>query len=339
MIRPTIREVAERAGVAPTTVSRVLNNSGYVSQETRRRVEAAVVELGYLPNMLSRGLRLKRTNVIALIVSDITNPFWTTVTRGVEDAAQAEGITVILCNTDEKPAKLEAYVKVLMQQQVDGILMAPADDSASAIQAVQAKQIPLVVVDRVPDDVCVDVVRGDSEGGAFQLTEYLLSLGHRRIAILSGPATASTSKQRIAGYQQAIAARGLAADPTLIFSGEYNPQHGYETATHLMASAAPPSAIFAGNSMIAVGVLSALTEMGVRVPEDLSVAGFDDLVPGVHMEPFLTIVNQFPYQLGYTAAQVLLRQIDGTEAPGCRNMILPVELMIRRSCQALAPQP
>ena len=166
---PTIRDVAKRAGVAPITVSRVINNSGYVSAKTRARVEAAVKELGYVPNRLARSLRLKRTHTLALVVTDITNPFWTTVVRGVEDAANKAGFTVILCNTDESEAKQDAYLQVLLQKQVDGILFVPASSAAEPVKRVQKQGVPIVVLDRQVPDAQVDVVRGDSEGGAYLL--------------------------------------------------------------------------------------------------------------------------------------------------------------------------
>ena len=184
---PTIRDVAQRAGVAPITVSRVVNNSGYVSQAARQRVEAAIADLNYVPNTLARSLRFKKTRVLALIVTDITNPFWTTVARGVEDVANAHGFNLILCNTDEDEAKQNDYLQVLLQKRVDGFVLVPTRNAAQAIRLIQAQNVPVVVVDREVPGVDVDIVRSDSEGGAFLLTRHLLDLGHRRIAALSGP--------------------------------------------------------------------------------------------------------------------------------------------------------
>ena len=164
---PTIQDVAHHAGVAPVTVSRVVNNSGYVRRETRARVEASITALGYVPNRLAGGLRTKRTNTLGLVLTDITNPFWTTVARGVEDAAQAQGYNVILCNTDESEAKQDQYVRVLLQKQVDGVLLVPARSTATSVDFVQTHGVPLVVLDRqVPN--AVDVVRCDSEGGCLR---------------------------------------------------------------------------------------------------------------------------------------------------------------------------
>ena len=187
-MKPTVRDVAKKAGVAPTTVSRVVRNSGYVSDATRLRVEKAIAELGYIPNNVSRSLRLQKTNVIALIISDITNPFWTTITRGVEDATHESGLSILLGNTDEKPDKLDAYVDIMLQQQVDGFLIAPTHKNTEAVQAVKDKGIPMVLIDRFAEGVEVDVVRSDSVEGAFRLTQYLIELGHQQDCDAQWPA-------------------------------------------------------------------------------------------------------------------------------------------------------
>ncbi len=331
---PTIHDVAKRAKVSAITVSRVVNRSGYVSEETRQRVEIAIKELGYIPNSVSRSLRLKRTHVIALIVSDITNPFWTTVTRGVEDACRAQGFSVILCNTDEQQDKLDEYLRVLLQKRVDGFLVAPTTDHTPALSSVVEQEVPMVFIDREPPHVKASVVRGDSEDGAYQLTEYLINLGHRRIAILSGPEKTTTSQQRIAGYRSAHLAHNMPLDPILIYKGEYNQEHGYHTTRSIFHDVHPqPTAIVAGNSLIAVGVLRAAYELGLHVPEQLSVVSFDDLSLHFSPAPFLTVIDQFPHKMGYTAAELLLDQIKGKETS--EEIVLPVKLIIRQSCRAI----
>jgi LacI family transcriptional regulator len=332
----TIRDVAKRAGVAPITVSRVLNNTGYISEDTRARVEAAIRELHYIPNTLSRSLRFKKTNTIALFVSDITNPFWTTITRGVEDAGSEEGYSVILCNTDENQHKLESYVNLLLQRQADGFLIVPISSDPRVVQSIQKRDIPVVVLDRPLPDVEVDVVRSDSEGGAYELVKYLIGLGHRRIVMFSGPLEIATSSQRFAGYQRALVEHGMSPDPNLLMLGEFKQESGYRMAQHMLASVVPrPTAVFAGNNLIAVGILRALYEAGLRVPDDISVVTFDDLplVP----QPFLTLAAQAPYELGRRAAKLLIAQIMGREAPGNRQIVLPVELVVRQSCMRITP--
>ncbi|HUT21081.1 MAG TPA: LacI family DNA-binding transcriptional regulator [Anaerolineae bacterium] len=327
----TIRDVAKRARVAPTTVSRVVNNSGYVSDATRERVKAAIEELGYVPNRLARSLRLKRTNTLALVVTDITNPFWTTVVRGVEDAAHAAGFNVILCNTDESEAKQEQYLDVLLQKRVDGILLVPACTSAELVDWIQSQTIPVVVLDRRVDCAQVDVVRGDSEDGAYRLVRHLLSLGHRRIAVLSGPKDVSTATDRVAGYRRALAEDGLEVQPAWVQYGAFSLASGYEMAGQVLATFPRPSAVFAVNNSIAIGALRALRQAGLRVPEDMSVVSFDDLTSELVIEPFLTIADQPAHEMGQRAAELLLARLSGTAPDGYQEVVLPVKVTIRSS--------
>src|SRR5262245_44135061 len=218
----TIHDVAQRAGVSPITVSRVINNSGYASQETRERVVAAVAELGYVPNRLARSLRSKRTHTLALVLTDITNPFFTTIARGVEDTASDAGYTVIFCNTDESENEEQKYLQVLLQQQVDGILLLPARSGSESIDLIQKQHTPVVVLDRrLPSDVEVDTVRCENEAGAYQLVRLLIELGHRQIALLSGPLGVSTAEDRLAGYRRAITEADLGLSEQYVVYGSF----------------------------------------------------------------------------------------------------------------------
>jgi LacI family transcriptional regulator len=330
---PTIRDVARRAGVAPITVSRVINNSGYVSARTRQRVEEAIGELKYVPNALAQGLRFNRTNLIALVLSDITNPFWTTVARGTEDAASEENLSVILCNTDENVVKQDKYVRLLLQRQVDGFLLVPSQATVESVSLIQQQQVPLVILDRQVSGVSADVVRGDSEGGAYNLTCYLIGLGHHRIAILSGPETASTSTQRVAGYERAFADAGLKVDTKLVSYGKFHQDSGYERTLEILKLSGRPTALFAANNFIAIGVMKALYEAGVRVPEDMSVVAFDDLPLGLLVQPFLTVVAQPAYDMGYRATKLLLKRIAYPDEASSEEIVLPTQLLVRQSCR------
>jgi LacI family transcriptional regulator len=332
---PTIRDVARRAGVAPITVSRVINDSGYVSERTRQRVEKAIAELNYVPNALSQGLRFNKTNVIALVLSDVTNPFWTTVARGTEDASNEENYSVILCNTDEDVAKQDKYVQLLLRRQVDGFLLVPVSDTVDPIHSIQQQGVPLVTLDRQLSGVSVDIVRADSQGGAYELTRYLAELGHRRIAILSGPETISTSVQRVAGYKRALKDAHLKVDSELISYGRFYQDSGYERTMKLLALARRPTAVFAGNNFIAIGVMKALYESGLRIPEDMSVVGFDDLPTGLLERPFLTVAVQPAYQMGYQATKLLLERIANAGKLSYQEIVLPTQLVIRQSCRSI----
>jgi LacI family transcriptional regulator len=309
----------------------VINSPGTVSAGTRERVEEAIEELGYVPNRVARSLRLKRTHTLALVVTDITNPFWTTVARGVEDAAQGAGFNVILCNTDESEAKQQRYLDVLLQKRVDGILLVPAGTSTELGDWIRKQSTPMVVLDRRIRCAQVDVVYGDSEGGAYQLIRHLLSLGHRRIAVLSGPKDISTAEDRVTGYRKALIEAGLGVRADWVRYGEFNQESGYEMAQQVLATVPRPTALFAANNFIAIGALRALRQAGLRVPEDLSVVAFDDLTSELVIEPFLTVADQPAYEMGRRATELLLARLSGSATNGYREIVLPTQLAVRRS--------
>ena len=327
---PTIRDVARLAGVAPITVSRVINNNGYITEETRERVNIAIKELGYMPNTLARSLRSHKTHMLALILTDITNPFWTTVARGVQDAASDAGFNVILCNTDESEFEQGRNLKAMLEKQVDGVLLVPAGNPKEAIDLIHAQDVPVVVLDRrLPGNLTVDVVRCDSEGGAFALTQLLISLGHHSIAILSGPQGISTSDDRMAGYQRALKEAGL--DAAAVLYGEFTLESGYSLAQTVLAAAPRPSALFAGNNFIAIGALKALRDAALRVPEDMSVVGFDDLPQALIVDPFLTVASQPAYSMGHKATETLIARLSGLASETPQEIVLPIQIIQRHS--------
>ena len=326
-----IRDVAKRAGVAPITVSRCINNSVHCRPETRARVEAAIAELGFVPNRLASGLRSKRTNTLALILTDITNPFFTTIARGAEDIASEAGYAVIFCNTDESVSKEKMYLQMLLEKRVDGILLVPALTGFDSTALVRQQNIPIVVLDRRLPESMTDVVRGDSEGGAYELTQLLLSLGHRQIAILNGPRDVSTAEDRLAGYRRALTEAGIPINSKREYYGAFNPESGFEMTQKALAEAQKPTALFAANNFIACGVLKALHELELRVPEDIAVVGFDDLPSALVTFPFLTVAAQPAYEMGRRAIEILLKKLDGESSDQYQEVVLPAEIVIRRS--------
>jgi LacI family transcriptional regulator len=328
---PTIRDVAKLAGVAPITVSRVVNDSGYVSKETRARVEAAVKELGYVPNMLGPSLRFKQTMTLAMVVTDIGNPFWTTVTRGVEDVAQANGYSTILCNTDESEEKQDQYLHMLLRRRIDGILLVPASSSPDPIRLIQKQGIPVVVLDRSVPNVDVDIVRADSEAGAYQLAKHLISFGHRHITILAGPQGVSTSVDRVNGFCRALSDTGLDPCNTQVLWGNYTEESGYEMAREALAATPKPTALFAANNFVAIGALRALREADHRIPEDIAMVAFDDIPLTYTVEPFLTVATQPAREMGKQAVRLLLARIKGDTGRQSQQIILPTGMIIRSS--------
>jgi len=326
----TIREVAERAGVATMTVSRVLNQNGYVSAAVRERVLEAVHTLGYVPNHLARGLRVQRTGTIALLVTDITNPFFTTVARGVEDAASDAGCLVLFCNTDEKEEEESRYVRLLLEKRVDGILLVPARTGAEALKLTRQNGVPVVALDRrIGENEPADVVRCDSRSGAFQLGQLLVNLGHQHFAVLAGPKGVSTSDDRLDGFLQAVEGR-----ETDIFYGEFTQQSGAEMATAALLR--KPDAIFAANNFQMIGAFRALRAMGIRVPEDVALVGFDDLPEALVSDPFLTVVSQPAYEMGRMAFDLLQKRINTPDREP-EEIVLPTEVLIRGSSGSSRP--
>ncbi len=328
----TIRDVAKLAGVAPITVSRVINNDGYFSEETRRKVEAAVLELDYIPNSLGPSLRSKRTQTLALVLSDITNPFWTTVARGVEDAANKRGYHIIIGNTDESAEKQEEYLVFLMKKQVDGFLFVPASYNGS--NTLQKRRVPFVVLDRrFPSDQ-VDSVRCDSVGGAYALTRHLIELGHRRIAVITGRQDHTTAIDRVDGYRQALKQADI-NDDQHIYWGEYTQQAGYDNTVQVLQTHPRPTAIFATNNFIAIGVMRALRDAGLHVPDDISVVAFDDLPEAITIDPFFTVAAQPAYEMGQRATELLLSRLAGDGPQEPQEIVLPVEIIVRKSSAKL----
>ena len=332
----TINDVAKLAGVSAMTVSRVINNSGYIGRETRSRVEAAIAELAYVPNAVGRQLRSKQTKMLALVLSDIMNPFFTTIARGVEDVARARGFSVMFCNTDESEAEEAQYLLMLVQRQVDGVLLVPASTSGKPLRLLSSHHMPVVVLDRRIQSRQIDSVRSDSEAGAYTLTQHLIGLGHRRIAMLTGRRSVSTSIDRVAGYCRAMFDAGIELDDDLVRYGEYNygeynQVDGNRMAQEVVALDPRPTAIFAANNFIAFGAMRGLRGAGLRVPEDVSIVAFDDLPVAWLSDPFMTVVDQPAYEIGRRAAELLLSRLDGTISGPGREVVLPSELIIRRS--------
>ncbi len=329
---PTISDVAKRAGVSPGTVSRVMNGAPNVAVEIREKVEQAIEALGYRPNVAAQSLRSKRTRTLALLVPDITNIFWTTIARGVEDAAQSRDYSVLLCNTDQNPAKQLRYLNIMASQRVDGVVIAPYDSNPEPLARLRERNIPTVAIDRRINDWDVDSVYGDSVSGARALIQHLINLGHRRIGMISGPPTVSTARDRVAGYCIALTEAGIPVDPRLIKYGEYRSLSGEHLTDHLLDEGLAPTAIFAANNAIAVGVIDSLEKRGRQIPLDVALVSFGDFHHDSRFFPFLTAVVQPAYEIGMNAAQLLFSRLDAEINVSGRQIVLPTRLLVRYSC-------
>ncbi|MCX8025096.1 MAG: LacI family transcriptional regulator [Thermanaerothrix sp.] len=327
---PTIREVAARAGVSPTTVSHVINNTRYVSPETRERVLQAMEELGYRPNVLARSLRRGETHTLGLILPDSANPFFAEVARAIEDAAFREGYNVILGNSENELQKERLYVEVLTTKQVDGLIFVAAGDRSQSLEGLVRQGLPVVVVDRQLSHLDVDTVLADNLQGGLLATRHLIRLGHRRIGCITGPSHLTPSAQRVIGYRQALTEAGLAIEEDLIVRGDFSPRSGYLAARRLFSHPQPPTAIFACNDMMAIGALRALAELRLAVPDVVAVIGFDDIELASYASPPLTTIRQDKVALGQAAVRLLLERIADRELPA-RRVVIPTTLIERET--------
>jgi LacI family transcriptional regulator len=335
-MRVTLRDVAARAGVSPMTVSRVINNSPRVQADTRRRVEAAIVELEYVPNRLARGLIRRKTGTLALLVPDLANPFFTLIVQAAEDVAWRAGYHVILCDTRAQLEREREYLEDMVEFQVEGVLVAPVSDrSRSHLRILARNNIPYVLIDRSIERFEADLVQGDSVGDARRLVEHLIALGHRRIAMISETLDVSTSRDRLQGYRDALQATGIEQEAEYVVEASaVDTRGGYEAAFRLFDLDQSPTAIFAVNNIVAVGVVEAARERGVDIPENLALVCFDDIEHVSRLHPFLTVMAQPAETFGTLAAQLLLDRIAGRVRERRRVVVLPADLVVRQSSGA-----
>jgi LacI family transcriptional regulator len=336
----TVHDVARRAGVSTSTVSHVVNGTRYVSDELRERVMAAMRELDYTPNAAARMLTLKRSHTIGLIVSDIRNPFFASVARGVEDVAQERGYTLVLCNSDENADRETACLNALETRAVDGVLLASAGVADEHLSRLVKAGFPIVLVDRDLPELGAPAVLLDNEGAAYSAVRHLITRGHRRIAMISGRAAISTTTERIAGYRRALQEAGITTDDRLVVSGASTSEGGAVAANAVLDVHPRPTAIFSGNNLMSIGALQAIVNRGLTVPEQIALVGFDDFpFPWSDaFRPHLTTVAQPTYELGRRAAELLVQRLKGGSFTSAPRVVLDGQLVVRESSGALLRQ-
>lgn len=290
-------------------------------------------ELGYKPNALARSLRRRKTNTLGMIVPDSANPFFAEVARAIEDASFAQNYIVILCNSEGDLEKQQTYTNVLIENRVAGILFVAAGVSTELVNELGQRGVPLVIVDREVPGVEVDTVLTDHAQGGCLATQHLVDLGHRRIACIAGNSEVSPSAERVNGYRRTLEKNGITFDESLVIKGDFQYESGYEATRQLLSLERSPSAIFACNDLMAVGCISAARELGMHVPSDLSVVGFDDVRLASFTNPPLTTIVQPKVEIGALATQMLLERLVDQEAPP-RFKRLDTKLCVRRSTAA-----
>lgn len=332
----TIKDVARLAGVSPKTVSNVVNNRPVVKPTTRQRVLDAIRALDYHPSALARGMVTRSRRLIGLVLADITNPAYPEMVEGVASLARQAGFMVMLCNTGRDPDEEQRYVHLLIEQRVDGVIIASSRMDSQAAEMLTSAGIKVVLFNRHPEQYSVSFVGVDNEGGGYLATRHLLDLGHRRIAFIRGTRGASTSIEREQGYRRALGEYGIEPDPELIGWGDYHPEVARTAADLLLRMKNRPTAVFAANDVMALSVIDAATSLGLRVPEDLAVVGFDDIAIASHRLIGLSTIHGDLGQLSREATTLLLEAVNGNLTEPVRK-ILPVYLVVRRTCGAQRP--
>lgn len=334
--RATITDVASEAGVHPSTVSRVLNGhaESTIRPATRERILTAADRLGYRPSALARSLRLQRTLTLGMLVPDITNPFFSSIIKGAEDAALERGYNLILCNSEDDPAREAAYLRVLRERQVDGLLIASSQMADDTIDELREEDFPFVLLNRAGQSAGDLAVVVDNRAASVSVIAHLAGLGHRRVGHIAGPRNTSTGADRREGYRAGIRAHGLADEPGLVVEAEaFSEEAGNRALGIMLAGTARPTAVFAANDLIAIGMLQRLRGIGARVPGDLSIVGFNDIPLAGLLEPALTTVRVPQLEMGAVGAHLLIDRLEGRPIGDVR-LTLPTELVIRASTAA-----
>lgn len=327
--RVTIADVATLAGVSPTTVSHVLSGKRLVGEATKGTVQAAIRQLGYRPNAIARSLRTNRSKMVAAVVPDITNPFYAVLTRGIADAVDTAGYGTYVCNTDGNTARELAFTEDVLDRGVDGIVMASVDVSMRASAGPAALGTPVVCVGGIFDHPLVDLVAVDEGVGSFAATMHLLERGNRRIAMIQGPAESGAARD--AGYRRALTESGLECDPARMVRGDWTRRGGQRAMKELMALGERPDAVFCANDLTAIGALDVARELGLSVPDDIAVVGFDDVDAATFVSPALTTIRNPAYETGIAAGELLLGRMLGSYSDAGRRVILPCPLVQRQS--------
>jgi DNA-binding LacI/PurR family transcriptional regulator len=326
----SIKDIARKAGVSPSTVSRALRDHPRISRETKDRIRRLAAEMGYSPSAVARSLVTKRTRIIGLAVGWVSDPFLTELVRGVEDTAVEGGYTVFLSSFYDEPHREREVLSTFHERRVDGIIVQSSHLYADHHALLAQFGSPVVLIN-TPD--YAHSVSTDNLHGGRLATEYLLSLGHSRIGYLAAERGGRTNKHRLEGYQGALQERGIAFDSALVAQGDGYAAGGKEAMRKLLALPAPPTAVFCYNDLTAMGAAQAIREAGLRVPDDISLVGFDDIELATYFHPPLTTVRQPAYELGLRATEMVLALLaDAQDVP---NVVLKGELVVRQSCRPL----
>lgn len=329
----TIREVADYVGVSPATVSRVLNNYPYISDKVRQDVLRAIAELGYEPNRVAQRLRATSSRLLGIVVTDITNPFLSTIMASIESVFFKHGFSVLMSNTTADPQKELDYLSMMENEGVAGLVIAPTSENVERIAELARDGLPIVIIDRRTSMDHIDMVLSDNIAGAHMAVKHLISLGHTRIGHIGGPLHLTSGRERYQGYQEAMHDAALEIDPAWVCFGDHRHESGYTSALELLKVTPPLTAVFIENNMMSLGALNAFHDKGICIPDEIAVVGFDDAPWARSLNPPLTVIAQPTVEIGLRAAELLQERIQQPDLPA-RLAVLPTTLVVRASCGA-----
>ncbi|MBN7279047.1 substrate-binding domain-containing protein [Vibrio cholerae] len=331
----TMKDIARLAGVSTSTVSHVINKSRFVSDEIAERVNNAAQQLNYAPSALARSLKMNRTKTIGMLVTTSTNPFFGEVVKGVERSCYHQGYNLILCNTEGDNQRMKASINTLLQKRVDGLLLMCSTLEGERLDVFDRyPDIPIVVMDWGPILFASDKIQDNSLQGGYMAAKHLIESGHKEIGCITGPLIRHQAQMRYEGYKRALAEAGIAINPDWIVESDFECEGGYQAFEKLYQRGKLPSALFVSNDMMAMGVIQAANQRGLRVPDDLSLIGYDDVHIAKFMTPALTTIHQPKYRLGKAAVDTLLYRLENPDTTAQVVQLEPT-LVVRNSVRKL----
>ena len=335
-IMATIKDVAKMAGVSTTTVSHVINETRYVAEETKQAVLQAIQQLHYSPSAVARSLKVNTTKSIGMMVTTSAAPYFAEIVHAVEDHCYRQGYSLFLCNTQNEPEKIQNHLEMLAKKRVDGVLVMCSEYTSDSLDVLKNFiDLPMVVMDWGPENSNTDVIQDNSFTGGYLATRYLIDNGHKDIGIIAGELTKTTAKTRYQGFVKALEEAGLNVNEQWVTEGYFEPEDGYECMNKILAQPKHPTAVFCCNDVMALGAICAITEKGLKVPEDISIIGYDNIHSSRFYSPPLTTVHQSKSRLGAKAVSLLFERIN--EKSGQREIIeMQPELVVRQSVKTLA---
>lgn len=334
MNKVTIKDVAKNAGVSIGTVSKVLNDKGYVSKELRKRVQDTIQQLNYQVNANARSLKISKTNKIGVIVSDISNTYQMSLAKSVEDMIRSMYYHMLVMSHNEDPQTERELLRLILEQRVDGLVLYPTggERNADMIQMVQGHRIPVIIVDRKVEGITTDIIVDDNYHGSFESIAYLNSLGHRRIGVIYGTQKISVGKERLEGAMAAIRHFQCSEDESLMICGKFSAEDSYKATLQLLFLPTPPTAIYCCNNTMTVGMMRAIQEQGVKIPEEISVISFGDASQWELIQPPLTLIHQPLKRIGVEAAIILKNRLTMGSEYTPKQLVIKPELLVRGSC-------